>query len=200
VADQTGVGAHLRTSQAVTAVVPDPAGFRIVTAGTDPAAEPEADAWRARRVVLALGRRGTTRRLGVPGEDAAHVAYALMEPEAYAGCRVLVVGGGDSAIEAAVALGMQAGTEVRLSYRRDRLSRIKAANQDRFDAAVAAGRVTPLWETEVTGIDEASVTLSGPAGTGTVPADHVFVFAGGELPSAFLKASGVELDVKFGRP
>ncbi|HEX8387005.1 MAG TPA: NAD(P)-binding domain-containing protein [Rubricoccaceae bacterium] len=198
VAAQTGVGEHLRTSQAVTAVVPDPEGFRIVTAGTDAGAEE--DAWRARRVVLALGRRGTPRRLGVPGEDAPHVAYALMEPEAYAGCRVLVVGGGDSAIEAAVALGMQPGTEVRLSYRRDALSRIKAANHDRFSAAVADGRVTPLWLTEVTSIGGASATLSGPDGPITVPADYVFVFAGGELPSAFLRASGVELDVKFGRP
>jgi thioredoxin reductase len=149
------------------------------------------------------------RKLGVPGEESAKVVYALREPEAFQGDRILVVGGGDSAVEAALALAEQPGNEVSLSYRRERLSRIKPANLARFEAAVAAGSVLTRWGTEVTRIDAETVTLV-PAGkeadgnrvehAETIPNDRVFVFVGGELPTRFLKECGVEIDVKFGVP
>lgn len=165
---------------------------------------------RALRVILAIGRRGVPRKLGVPGEESSKVAYALREPEAFQGDRILVVGGGDSAVEAALALADQPGNEVWLSYRRDRLSRIKPANLSRFQAAVADGRVRPLWSTEVLRIEPDSVTVvpAGESAEGagsarreqTIPNDRVFVFIGGVLPTRFLQDCGIEIDVKFGVP
>ena len=193
IAARSGVDAALVPGQTVTSVTPDATGAFTITTR-------EGGVWRARRVVLAIGRRGIPRKLGVPGEDAGHVAYSLAEPEAYAGRRVLVVGGGDSALEAALMLGDQPDTEVRLSYRQDRIRRAKPANVERFERAAEAGRVQPLWETVVTEIGDDHAHLAGPGDELVVPAEDVFVFAGGELPTSFLQACGVEMDVKFGRP
>ena len=139
--------------------------------------------------------------LGVPGEEGENVYYALAEPEAFAGRRIVIVGGGDSAVEAALMLADQPGTTVRLSYRKDRLARIKPKNHERFEAAVAAGRVEPLWETNLTriGPDEVAYTDAGGQEL-VVPNDEVFVFIGGELPTAFLEACGIVMDTHFGRP
>jgi thioredoxin reductase (NADPH) len=157
--------------------------------------------YRTARVILAIGRRGTPRRLGIPGEDSECVAYSLLEPEVYRGDRTLVVGGGDSAVEAALALAEQPGTRTWLAYRGDRLSRIKAKNRERFEAAVAAGRVEPLWRTTPAQIEpERVVCRTGDDGSATLPADRVFVFIGGELPTAMLRDAGVEIETKFGTP
>ncbi len=192
VARSSGVEAAVVARQTVQAVRPDGDGFTVETR--------EGERWQARRVVLAIGRRGIPRKLGVPGEASPHVAYSLAEPEAYAGRRVLVVGGGDSAVEAALQLGRQPATEVRLSYRQPGLRRAKPANVERFQEATAAGRIRPFWETTVAEIADDHARLTGPDGEATIPADDVFVFAGGELPTAFLAACGIELDVKFGQP
>ena len=193
VADETGVRGRIRTGHRVLGACRDADGlFAVEVEGREPV--------RARRVVLAIGRRGTPRKLGVPGEDQPHVAYGLLEPEAYAGRRCLVVGGGDSAVEAALALSDLPGTEVRLSYRRAQITRAKAANLQRLDAALASGAITVLWETNVTAIHADTATLSSPDGETTVPAEDVFVFAGGELPTALLEACGVEMDTHFGTP
>ena len=191
-ATETGVAERLDAGHTVTSVTPGPDGFEVVSR--------EGGRWRAQRVVLAIGRRGIPRKLGVPGEAQPHVAYGLAEPEAYAGRRVLVVGGGDSAVEAALMLGDQPGTSVRLSYRQERLTRVKAANAERFARAAEAGRVRPLWNTTVAAIRPNRTLLDGPDGPAEVPADDVFVFAGGELPTPFLEACGVEMDVMFGTP
>jgi thioredoxin reductase (NADPH) len=188
-------GLDVRTGVTVQRVEPEGGGFVV---GTDQGEV------RTLRVVLAIGRRGVPRKLGVPGEDSAKVAYALREPEAFRGDRILVVGGGDSAVEAALALADEPGNEVSLSYRRDALSRIKPANLERFEAAVADDLVRPLWKTTVTAIEPDSVTLAG-AGDETpdeirIPNDRVFVFIGGELPTKFLESCGIEIDVKFGVP
>lgn len=155
----------------------------------------------ARTVVLAIGRRGVPRKLGIPGEHLSKVAYSLREPEAYSGDRVLVVGGGDSAVEASLALSEDRSNEVKISYRGDRFSRIKPANRAKVEAAVESGRIEVLWSTNLVAIEPDSAVLSN--GTPTTQRqrlgnDYTFVFAGGELPTKFLRACGVEIDTKFG--
>lgn len=163
--------------------------------------ETEGQALRARRVILAIGRRGVPRRLGVPGEELPNVQYAIAEPEAFQGDRVLVVGGGDSAVEAALALSGVPGTSVNLSYRRDRFSRIKPANRERIEASLGGGRIGVHWTTTVGAIEPDRVRLvSGERGAYDVGTDQVFIFAGGELPTAFLRSSGVQIDTHFGTP
>ena len=127
--------------------------------------------------------------------------YALAEADAFEGDRVLVVGGGDSAVEAALALSEVRGTAVGLSYRRDRFSRIKPANRERIEASLGGGRIEVHWTTTVQGIHADRVSLtSGQRHTYQVCADQIFIFAGGELPTAFLRSSGVEIDTHFGTP
>ncbi len=154
----------------------------------------------AHRVILAIGRRGVPRKLKVPGEDdASHVSYSLREPEAYTGDRILVVGGGDSAVEAALALSEQPGNEVRLSYRGAAFSRIKPRNHERVEAALGQGRLEVLWETRPTEVQRSRVLLVHPSrDVLEVPADQVFVFIGGELPTSFLQSCGVEIETHFG--
>ncbi|MBK8167376.1 MAG: NAD(P)-binding domain-containing protein [bacterium] len=153
--------------------------------------ESTAGSWRARHVVLALGRRGSPRRLNVPGEDLAKVAYKLIDAEAYKGRRVLVVGGGDSAVEAAMGLAHQSGCEVTLSYRKPELLRIKQRNAERFDELVAAGRIDFRGETNVKAIQAERVILEGPTGPVVLPNDEVFILAGGVPPFGLLREIGV---------
>jgi thioredoxin reductase len=147
--------------------------------------------WRARAVVLAVGRRGAPRKLGLAGESLGKVMYRLLDAESYRGQKLLVVGGGDSAVEAAVGLAQQPGNEVVLSYRRDKLVRIKKKNEERLAPLLKAGRIQPLFGSEVVDITADSVTLKVGAERRTLANDFVFVFAGGEPPFAFLKACGV---------
>lgn len=148
---------------------------------------------KALRVVLAIGRRGTPRKLGVPGEAGSNVAYRLLEPENYADTRCLVVGGGDAAVEAAMSLGDAGATAVRLSYRKDAFGRIKPKNQERLDAAVQAGRVELVMSSTAKEIRPDGVTLDVGGQAQEIDNDYVFVFAGGVLPTKFLEASGVEV-------
>jgi thioredoxin reductase/NAD-dependent dihydropyrimidine dehydrogenase PreA subunit len=183
-------GLDVSTQEGVEKVVRHNGGFEIQTSrGT----------YHARRVVLAIGRRGKPRRLGVPGEDLAKVSYALKEPETFRGDRIVVVGGGDSAVEAALALAEQPGTEVTLSYRRDKFARLKPANRERIEQGFAHGSVRPLLSTNVVEIKPDSVRYADASGVvQEIGNDYVLVFAGGELPTEFLKACGVQIDVKFG--
>lgn len=167
-------------------------GFNVITDSRE---------YQTRRVILAIGRRGVPRKLGVPGEDLPNVAYSLREPEAYQDDRILVVGGGDSAVEAALVLSSEPGNTVRLSYRGQRFTRIKPANHERLEAAVAGGRLEVLFGTDVTEIAPDHVVLEdGEGGRLTVPNDQVLVFIGGTLPTPFLEACGVAIDTKFGTP
>lgn len=153
---------------------------------------------RAMRVLLAVGRRGSPRKLGVPGEDLAKVAYRLLDPELIQHSHVLVVGGGDSAIEAACSLADFPTNRVTISYRGDSFGRAKAANRARLDAAVERGALVVLWKSEVSSITPDRVFLTTPEGEKVIPNDLVFVFAGGVLPTNFLLAAGVEVERHFG--
>ena len=147
---------------------------------------------RAQCVVLALGRRGSPRKLGVPGEDLGKVTYRLIEPEGYAGKRVMVVGGGDSAVEAACTLG-DAGVTTQLVYRREVFDRIKPKNQKRLDDSAAAGKVELLLNASPKEIREDSVRVEVDGAPRDVPNDYVIVSVGGVLPTKFLEAAGVEV-------
>lgn len=122
---------------------------------------------RARHVCLAIGRRGLPRRLDVPGEELGKVAYSLLDADAYQSRRILVVGGGDSAVEAALGLTARGANEVTLSYRRPDFFRLKPSNERRLAEAMASGRVDVLFESEVVAIEEGVVRLSVPAGSGS---------------------------------
>jgi len=157
------------------------------------------DTYLARNVLLAIGRRGTPRKLGVPGEDSAKVTYKLIEPEQYRGNNHLVVGGGDSAIEAALALSSQPDTQVTLSYRKRSFSRAKVDNVTRITKAIDSGHVEILWESAVKTIGEKSVAIEIDGDSREIANNYVFVFAGGELPTAFLRSLGIDVETKFGQ-
>lgn len=149
-------------------------------------------------VLLAIGRTGTPRKLGVPGENSSKVAYRLLEPEQYAYKKVLVVGGGDSAVEAALSLSEQKGTVVVLSYRKNMFSRIKEKNEARIERAAKNGRVHLLFESTVTEIQSDKVYLKYKDKRVAIANDYVFIFAGGVLPTQFLKDMGINIVKKFG--
>ncbi|MGE0710846.1 MAG: NAD(P)-binding domain-containing protein [Planctomycetota bacterium] len=154
---------------------------------------------RGRTVVLAIGRRGTPRRLNVPGEELSHVVYRLIDAEQYRHRRVLCVGGGDSSVEAAVSLAATAGTTVHLSYRGDNFYRIKKKNREELEAAVEAGKLRLHLQTTVTRVTAGTVSLVDAAGAErTLEIDDVIVNVGGELPTPFLEAIGVQVETKYG--
>lgn len=151
---------------------------------------------RTRAVLLAIGRRGTPRKLGVPGEELSKVVYRLVDPAQYADQRVIVVGGGDSAVEAALACAEHA--EVVLSYRGAALNRIKQGNRTRLDAALRMGKLQLLLSSEVRRIAAQSVFIEVAGEERQFPNDAVIVCAGGILPTQMLKDLGVRVETKRG--
>jgi thioredoxin reductase/ferredoxin len=150
---------------------------------------------RGRRVVLAIGRRGTPRRLGAPvaADAESSVAYSLADARSYAGARVLVVGLGDSAMEAACALARQPGTSVTISYRGGTFARGKARNIAELRALVASGRVRLVFESHVERVDRGRVRLATPSGRVDVDADAVIALIGGAPSWALVEAAGVKV-------
>ncbi|MFN0059685.1 MAG: NAD(P)-binding domain-containing protein [Planctomycetota bacterium] len=150
---------------------------------------------RARRVLLALGRRGTPRRLGVPGEESERVLYQLIDAATFRNERILVVGGGDSAVEAATALANQPGNHVTLSYRRAHFTRLKSRNLERIERYMKHQQVQVIFDSDVTEIETGAVRLvrreNGTTRTVQVAADYVFVLVGGEPPYPLLREMGV---------
>jgi|CXWL01.1.fsa_nt_gi thioredoxin reductase len=146
---------------------------------------------RARFTLLTLGRRGTPRKLGVPGEELGKVMYQVRDADHYRGRRILCIGGGDSAIEAAIGLARQPGSEVALSYRGERFHRVKRRNQELLENLTARGRIRPLLGSQVRTIEDHQVRLDTPAGELVLDNDFVFVLIGGEPPFPLLRQAGI---------
>ena len=148
-------------------------------------------------VLLALGRRGTPRKLGIPGEESQKVAYRLLEPERISGKKIIVVGGGDSAIESALLLVDQ--NEVILSYRQDKFSRLKPKNRESIHQAITENKLKVLFNSNLKSISDAEVEIQlGSDAPEIIPNDLVYIFAGGVLPTKFLEDAGVKITKRFG--
>jgi len=183
-------GVRIQGQEALTDVIPvDGGGFEVVTSK---------QRYTTRTLILAIGRRGTPRKLGVSGEDSAKVTYRLADPKQYDGHKVLVVGGGDSALEAACSIAEESDAEVWLSYRSEAFQRAKRKNRDRVDALESAGRLTILLSSNVIKIDKDSVLISQLDSETTIPNTAIIVCAGGVLPTPFLKKIGIQVTTKYG--
>lgn len=154
--------------------------------------------YTARSVLLTMGRRGTPRRLDVPGEDSPKVVYRLVDAAQYEGKKVLVVGGGNSALEAAVSISKERGTTVTLSYRGDAFSRVTKVNRQQVDEQQRKRRLRVLLNSNVEKIDSESVTLELGGKRERLANDAVIVCAGGLLPTPLLRQIGIEFETKFG--
>jgi putative YpdA family bacillithiol system oxidoreductase len=152
--------------------------------------------YRALSVVLAIGRRGSPRKLDIPGEDLSKVMYSLIEADHYVNNHILIVGGGDSAVEAAMGLAYQKGNKVTLSYRKDVFSRLKERNNQRIRECIRSGKVNVVFNSEPLEIRAKSVILQVSGGKRELPNDFVWIFAGGTPPNAFLERVGVRLGRK----
>ncbi|MDQ3002565.1 MAG: NAD(P)-binding domain-containing protein [Fibrobacterota bacterium] len=148
---------------------------------------------KAHRVVVAIGKTGDARRLGIPGEDQPFVYNRLFDPGEFHGEDILVVGGGDSAVEAAAALA-EAGNRVKLSYRKEGLDRPKPENLKHFENLVAQGRIEPHFSSQPKAIRPGETVLKTKDGEKTVKSDQVFVLIGRELPLKFFKRSGLRME------
>lgn len=173
---------NVRTSEKVIGIHKVAEGYEVQTT---------AGSYATRHVVLAMGRRGTPRKLGVPGEDKEKVMYRLIDAESYNGLDVLVVGGGDSAVEAAIGLSLRGRNRVTLSYRREAFARVKERNRKGIEDAIRKGYVRVVFNSSIHEIGQDVVLIETVDGVKTVKNDLVFVFAGGEMPFSFLQEVGI---------
>lgn len=170
----------------------------ITQSGSEFTVQTTRASYRTASVLLAIGRRGTPRKLEVEGEDQAKVVYRLIDPQQYREHHVLVVGGGDSALEAAASIAEQPGTTVTLSHRSDAFSRAKAKNRERVATAEKSGRLNVLLQSSVKRIGRHDVEIEQQGRQMKLRNDAIIVCAGGILPTAFLKSIGIEVETKYG--
>jgi len=189
VESETGVSINYDERVDAIEAVPSGIGYTVTT---------NKAAYDTRAVLLAIGRRGTPRQLGVPGEELPKVAYRLIDPEQYQNQHVLVVGGGDSALEAATSIAAEPGTTVTLSYRSGAFSRAKQKNREKIDAMANGGRVEVLLNSNVKEIKSESATIAVGDEDKEIPNDAVIVSAGGILPTTFLQKIGINVETKWG--
>jgi len=183
--EETGI--RINYQELVSKITSQDAGFELKTSQGQ---------YSTDRVLLAIGRRGTPRKLGVPGEDHPKVVYSLLDPEQYLGQKVLIVGGGDSALEAALAITDAGGTEIAISYRSDSFSRAKAKNRERIDKYAAASKIKLFLSSNVTSITPQEVLLEQSGQAIKMANDAIIVNAGGILPTGFLKEIGISVETK----
>jgi thioredoxin reductase len=177
------------TNERVEAISADGTGFKVSTTKNH---------YRAASVLLAIGRRGTPRKLSVPGEELPKVVYRMIDPDQYQGQEVLIVGGGDSALEAAACIAELGDTQVTLSYRGDAFGRAKPKNRQRVAAAASAGRLQLLLSSNVSHIHQDLVILEQSGKKLEIPNEAVIVSAGGVLPNDFRAKVGIHVETKFG--
>ena len=147
---------------------------------------------------MAIGKRGSPRKLNVPGEESTKVAYRLLEPEHIQNKKVLVVGGGDSAIETVLLL--KDDNDAILSYRKDKFARLKPKNKERVNEAIEDKTLKVIFNSNVVSINDNNVLLKidDEDEIKQIENDLVYIFAGGELPTSFLQKAGVEITKRFG--
>ena len=179
----------IQTSERVEAVEKEDDGFVVRTTKA---------AYQASTVLLAIGRRGTPRKLAVPGEELPKVVYRLIDPDQYIGQEVLVVGGGDSALEAAASIAEVSGTQVTLSYRGDAFGRAKPKNRQRVAQAADRGNLKLLLASSVNHIHDDLVILEHGGKQLEIKNKAVIISAGGVLPNEFLKKVGIRVETKYG--
>ena len=182
-------GLQVNERERVETITVESDGFSVTTAN---------NTYKTRAVLLAIGRRGTPRKLGVPGEEQSKVVYRLIDPEQYQHQHVLVVGGGDSALEAAISIADEPGTTVTLSYRSEAFSRAKEKNRKKVAEAEEEGRLNVLMQSNVQQINTEKVILKTSEDVVSIDNDAVIVCAGGILPTAFLKNIGIYVETKYG--
>jgi len=187
IANDTGV--QINYGERVEEISKEQDIFTVVSSG---------NTYRARTILLAIGRRGSPRKLEVPGEGLPKVTYRMVDPEQYRGQHVLVVGGGDSALEAACSIAELPDSVVTLSYRSGSFSRAKPKNRDRVQAAMDEGNLNVLLNSTVEEIDGQHVRLVQNERPVMIVNDTVIINAGGILPTAFLRSLGISVDTKFG--
>jgi len=180
----------IKENSKVDAILPENNIFKIVTL--------TGEEMTTNKVLLSIGRRGTPRKLNIPGEDSEKVAYRLLEPEIINEKNILIVGGGDSAIEAALMLADK--NNVVLSYRNDVFNRIKPQNNVKIIHAIEKKSITVLFNTSPVAIEKDNVSILNlnDNESQTIKNDLVFIFAGGELPTQFLQKTGIQITRKFG--
>ena len=156
------------------------------------------DSYTAKHVLLAIGRRGSPRKLNIPGENLEKVADRLLEPEQIEDKKILVVGGGDSAVESALLLMEK--NNVTLSYRAGAFKRVKPKNLERINAAMAESGLKVLFDSQPVRIEPGFVELQIEGQDKPIRMDNdlVYIFAGGELPTEFLRKTGIEITRKHG--
>ena len=162
-------------------------GFNVVTSKSK---------YNASKVILAIGRRGSPRKLNVPGEGKEKVFYRLLEPELLKEKNVLIVGGGDSAVESALLLSEE--NNVTISYRNNSFSRLKPKNHEKILEAIDSNKLKVIYESNVIEICDNEVKLRVNENEIVIANDLVYIFAGGELPNTFLEKIGIDISKKFG--
>jgi thioredoxin reductase len=154
--------------------------------------------YRSKAILLAIGRRGTPRKLGVPGEELPKVVYRLIDSQQYRGKKVLIVGGGDSALEAAHTIADESGASVTLSYRSGSFSRAKPKNRNKVLQAQHDGKLSVLLNSNVKNITTTHVEIDQEGSQIMLENDAVIISAGGILPTPMLKEIGIQIETKFG--
>lgn len=181
----------IREKTKVEGIVKENGHFNVMTL--------QGEEFKTKYVLLAIGRRGSPRKLNIPGEVSEKVAYKLLEPENIHQKNVVVVGGGDSAVEAALSLAEQ-NNNVVISYRKENFGRIKPKNKEKLDTAIKRGILKVSYKSNLVKIEEDKAILKTDEDGEPIAVENdlVYIFAGGELPTKFLQKAGVEISKRFG--